>query len=253
MSRAKTARQAEILAELNNTPSLRIADLARLHCLSSETIRRDLDELTRCGHLNRTYGGAVRAITSEPSVTERHRLFGPEREQIARVAVELMKDARILMIGSGSTTLHVARRIATAMKDITVITHSFGVATVLSINPTIRVIVVPGDYHATEGAMVGAHTVAFLNGLTADFAVLGASGLSAEGPTDALIDCGVVYSTMLQRSGSTLVVADHSKFDATFPARYASWQQVDYLVTDEQPTGKLASALSQHKVIVRRH
>lgn len=252
MSRAKTARQAEILAELNNTPSLRIADLARLHGVSSETIRRDLDELTRSGHLNRTYGGAVRAITSEPSVTERHRLFGPEREQIARVAVELMKDARILMIGSGSTTLHVARRIATAMKDITVITHSFGVATVLSINPTIRVIVVPGDYHATEGAMVGAHTVAFLNGLTADFAVLGASGLSAEGPTDALIDCGVVYSTMLQRSGSTLVVADHSKFDATFPARYASWQQVDHLVTDEQPTGKLASALSQHKVIVRR-
>lgn len=58
---------------------------------------------------------------------------------------------------------------------------------------------------------------------------------------------------MLQRSGSTLVVADHSKFDATFPARYASWQQVDYLVTDEQPTDKLASALSQHKVIVRRH
>jgi DeoR/GlpR family transcriptional regulator of sugar metabolism len=252
MSRAKTARQAEILAELNNTPSLRIADLARLHGVSSDTIRRDLDELTRSGHRNRTYGGAVRAITSEPSVTERHRLFGPERERIARVAVELMKDARILMIGSGSTTLHVARRIATAMKDITVITHSFGVATVLSINPTIRVIVVPGDYHATEGAMVGAHTVAFLNGLTADFAVLGASGLSAEGPTDALIDCGVVYSTMLQRSGSTLVVADHSKFDATFPARYASWQQVDHLVTDEQPTGKLASALSQHKVIVRR-
>ncbi|WP_313055285.1 DeoR/GlpR family DNA-binding transcription regulator [Pseudomonas lopnurensis] len=252
MSRAKTARQAEILAELNNTPSLRIADLARLHGVSSETIRRDLDELTRSGHLNRTYGGAVRAITSEPSVTERHRLFVPEREQIARVAVELMKDARILMIGSGSTTVHVARRIASVMKDITVITHSFGVATVLSINPTIRVIVVPGDYHATEGAMVGAHTVAFLNSLSADFAVLGASGLSAEGPTDALIDCGVVYSTMLQRSGKTLVVADHSKFDATFPARYASWQQVDYLVADEQPTGKLASALSQHKVVVQR-
>ena len=251
MSRAKTARQAEILAELNNTPSLRIADLARLHGVSSETIRRDLDELTRSGHLNRTYGGAVRAITSEPSVTERHRLFGPERERIARVAVELMKDARILMIGSGSTTLHVARRIATAMKDITVITHSFGVATVLSINPTIRVIVVPGTITQPK-APWSAPTVAFLNGLTADFAVLGASGLSAEGPTDALIDCGVVYSTMLQRSGSTLVVADHSKFDATFPARYASWQQVDHLVTDEQPTGKLASALSQHKVIVRR-
>jgi len=252
MSRAKTARQAEILAELNNTPSLRIADLSRLHGVSSETIRRDLDELTQSGHLNRTYGGAVRAITSEPSVTERHRLFVPEREQIARTTVELVKSAKILMIGSGSTTVHVARRVASVMKNITVITHSFGVATVLSTNPTIRVIVLPGDYDATEGAMVGAHTVAFLNSLSADYAVLGASGLSTEGPTDALIDCGVVYSSMLQRCGSTIVVADHSKFDVTFPARYASWQQVDFLVSDELPTSRLAAALSQHKVAVRR-
>lgn len=252
MSRAKTARQEEILAELNNAPSLRIADLAKLHQVSSETIRRDLDELTRSGHLNRTYGGAVRAITSEPSVTDRHRLFVLEREQIARAAVELISDARILMIGSGSTTVHVARRIASVMKGITVITHSFGVATVLSINPTIRVIVLPGDYQPTEGAMYGAHTVAFLNTLSADYAVLGASGLSTEGPTEALIDCGVVYGSMVQRSSQTIVVADHSKFDTTYPARYASWQQVDYLVTDEPPTGKLASALNQNKVEVQR-
>lgn len=252
MSRAKIARQAEILAELNTSPSLRIADLAKLHGVSSETIRRDLDELTQSGHLNRTYGGAVRAVTSEPSVTERHQLFVPQREQIARLTVDIIKDARILMIGSGSTTVHVARRIASVMKNVTVITHSFGVATVLSINPTIRVIVVPGDYNATEGAMVGAYAVGFLNSLTADFAVLGSSGLGAEGPTEALIDCGVVYTTMLQRSGSSIVVADHSKFDATFPVRYASWQQIDYLVTDEAPTGKLASSLAQHKVITRR-
>ncbi|MFC3608929.1 DeoR/GlpR family DNA-binding transcription regulator [Stutzerimonas tarimensis] len=252
MSRAKTARQAEILAELNNTPSLRIADLARLHGVSSETIRRDLDELTQSGHLNRTYGGAVRAITSEPSVTERHRLFIAEREQIARTTAELVSDARILMIGSGSTTVHVARRIASVMKDITVVTHSFGVATVLSINPTIRVIVIPGDYHATEGAMVGAHAVSFLNTLSADYAVLGASGLCSDGPTDALIDCGVVYSAMLQRSSSTVVVADHSKFGSTFPARYASWQQVEHLVSDQLPGGKLASALQQHKVTAHR-
>ncbi|WP_022961994.1 DeoR/GlpR family DNA-binding transcription regulator [Halopseudomonas pelagia] len=251
MSRAKTARQAEILAELNTTPSLRIADLAKLHQVSSETIRRDLDELTRSGHLNRTYGGAVRAIASEPAVTERHRLYMQEREQIARTAVDLMKDARILMIGSGSTTVHVARRIASVMKDITVITHSFGVATVLSINPTIRVIVLPGDYHAAEGAMVGAHTLAFLHSLSADYTVLGSSGLSTEGPTDALIDCAVVYSAMIQRAVNTIVVADHSKFDATFPARYASWQQVQYLVADQQPSGKLAAVLSQNKVAVR--
>jgi len=251
MSRAKTARQAKIMAELNNAPSLRIVDLARLHNVSTETIRRDLDELTQGGHLNRTYGGAVRAIATEPSLTERHRLYINERERIARATVQLIEDAQILMLGSGSTTVHVARRIATEMKDITVLTHSFGVATVLSINPTIRVIVLPGEYHATEGAMVGAHTIAFLNGFSADYAILGASGLSDDGASDALIDCSAVYSTMMQRSSKTLIVADHSKFNSTFPGRYASWHQVDCLITDQQPTGKLLQRLNQNKVTLR--
>ncbi|MFW8363109.1 DeoR family transcriptional regulator, partial [Klebsiella pneumoniae] len=83
MSKRKEDRQQQILRELAETPTLRIGDMARTHGVSTETIRRDLDELTRRGVLNRTYGGAVRAMNSEPTVTERHQLFTEERERIA--------------------------------------------------------------------------------------------------------------------------------------------------------------------------
>ena len=53
---------------------------------------------------------------------------------------------------------------------------------------------------------------------------------------------------MMQRSSKTLIVADHSKFNNTFPGRYASWRQVDCLVTDQQPTGKLLQCLNQNRV-----
>lgn len=248
MSKNKQLRQAKILAEINDAPSLRIAELARRHSVSTETIRRDLDELTQRGHLNRTYGGAVRAESAEPSVTERHRLFVAERERIAREAIKPLRNGRIFMIGSGATTVHVARRIATDLKDITVITHAFGVATVLSMNPTIRVIIAPGDYDSTEGAMVGAHTLNFLNQYAVDYAILGASGITAEGPSDALIDCGMIYNAMTQRADKCMVVADHSKFDMTYPARYASWQQIDWLVTDRSPTGPMLNMLQKSQV-----
>ena len=62
MSKRKEDRQQQILRELAETPTLRIGDMARTHGVSTETIRRDLDELTRRGVLNRTYGGAVRAV-----------------------------------------------------------------------------------------------------------------------------------------------------------------------------------------------
>ncbi len=182
MRRSKASRQEQILAELNRSPSLRVAELARRLVVSTETIRRDLDAMTEQGLLNRTYGGAVRPLGTEPSVTERHALHVPERERIAKVAVPLLKTARILMIGSGATTVHVARRIAVEMKNIAVITHSFGVATVLSLNPTIKVLMMPGDYHPGEGATVGAHAVSFLNDFHADCAIIGASGLAPDGP-----------------------------------------------------------------------
>ncbi|SIR42901.1 transcriptional regulator, DeoR family [Rhizobium sp. RU20A] len=250
MKRPKSLRQQRILSDLTQTPSLRVADLARRLDVSTETIRRDLDELTGQGLLNRTYGGAVRSLSTEPSVSERHLLFPAERERIAKAAVERLAGARVLMIGSGATTVHTARCVAAKMRDITVLTHSFGVATVLALNPTIRVLMLPGDYHAGEGATVGAQAVAFLQGFNADVAVLGASGLGADGPSDALIECGAVYTAMIARAARTLVVADHSKHDLIFPARYAPWSAIGDLVTDRQPGGPLADQLVVNAVAV---
>ncbi|MBO0902890.1 DeoR/GlpR family DNA-binding transcription regulator [Jiella sonneratiae] len=244
----KANRQSQILAELNVSPTLRIADLAGRLAVSTETIRRDLDELTRQGKLNRTYGGAVRSLGTEPSVTERHALLVAERERIARASMELLAEASVIMIGSGSTTVHVARRLAVERTNITVITHSFGVATVLALNPTISTLIAPGTYHGSEGATVGVQTIGFLNDFFADAAVLGASGLTEEGPTDALIEAGAVYGAMLARSARTVVVADHSKFDKVFPARWAGWREIDALVSDAAPSGRLKAAVERHRV-----
>ena len=248
MKKPKSVRQERILTELNQAPSLRVAELARRLDVSTETIRRDLDEMTEQGLLNRTYGGAVRSLSTEPSVTERHTLFVTERERIARAAVQILKGAQVLMIGSGSTTVHTARRIAVEMKNITVLTHSFGVATVLSINPTIKVVMLPGDYHATEGATVGAHAVSFLNSFYADFAILGASGLGPDGPSDALLECGAVYTAMVSRAACSVIVADHSKHDRLFPARYAPWRDITNVVTDQAPGDKLRESLNSNGV-----
>jgi DeoR/GlpR family transcriptional regulator of sugar metabolism len=248
MKLSKGDRQSRILSELGRSPSLRVADLAARLTVSTETIRRDLDELTEQGLLNRTYGGAVRPLSTEPSVTERHSLLVSERERIGRAALPLIHAGHTIMIGSGSTTTHVARRIAIEAKNITVITHSFGVATVLALNPTIKVLMLPGDYLASEGATVGVHTVSFLNGFYADFAILGASGLSPDGPSEALVECGAVYSAMTMRAAQTIVVADNSKFDRIFPARYASWRQVNHLVTDVTPDGGLLSSIQQNGI-----
>ncbi|MDE8350202.1 MAG: DeoR/GlpR family DNA-binding transcription regulator [Acidocella sp.] len=250
MSNVKSSRQTRILAELVNTPSLRVAELAQQLDVSTETIRRDLDALTELGLLNRTYGGAIRRLSSEPPVHERHNLFIAERGRIAAAVLPLITSAKVLIIGSGATTVHVAQRIAAQMQDVTVIAHSFGVAQALAVNRTIKILMLPGSYNADEDTMLGAHTVAFLNNLYADTAILGASGLGNDGPSDALLETGAVYTAMVARAARTLVVADHSKFSLVFPARYAAWRQINHLVTDEPPEGALLKALQENHVAI---
>jgi DeoR/GlpR family transcriptional regulator of sugar metabolism len=250
MSTEKTSRQTRILAELDHTPSLRVAELAQKLAVSTETIRRDLDALTGQGLLNRTYGGAIRPAGAEPPVQERYRQFTAERARIAAAVLPLIRAARVLIIGSGSTTVHVAQQIAAQMQDVIVIAHSYGVAQALSVNPGIKILMLPGNFNADEGTMLGAHSVAFLNNVSADAAILGASGLAGDGPSDALLETGAVYSAMMARAARTILVADHSKFSTAYPARYAAWRQVSDLVTDRAPDAALRAALDENGVTV---
>ncbi len=248
MKQEKTARQRQILATLDVAPSLRVAELALRLRVSTETIRRDLDAMTQAGLLNRTYGGAVRPLGSEPAVAERQSMFVAERRRIAAATVPLLRGARVLILGSGSTMVHVAHEVAARMNDIMVVTHSFGVTTALAANPTIKVLMLPGEYNATEGTVLGGHAVAFLQTLHADITVLGASGLTGEGPNDALPESAAAYTAMAARAAQTIITADHSKFNRVFTARYAAWRQVAHLVTDAPPDGPLAWGLEDEGV-----
>lgn len=250
MKQEKTARQRQILATLDIAPSLRVAELAQRLGVSTETIRRDLDAMTQAGLLDRTYGGAVRHLGLEPAVMERHAMFVAERRRIAAATVPLLARARVIILGSGSTVEHVAREVAARLRDIMVVTHSIGVAAALAVNPTITVLMLPGERHATEGIMLGGHAVAFLQSLHADVTVLGASGLTGEGPNDALPETAAVFGAMVARAAQSIVAADHSKFNRVFTARYAAWRQIAHLVTDAAPDGPLQWGLDGARVAV---
>tara|TARA_R110001583_G_scaffold21513_5_gene81748 strand:- start:6804 stop:7568 length:765 start_codon:yes stop_codon:yes gene_type:complete len=251
MSRKKTTRHKAIIDQLSVNPSMRVSELSDALGVTTETIRRDLEELAAQQLINRTYGGALLRQPAEPVLSERHKANVAERAMIGKAAAPLLKGARILMMGSGATTVQVAKRIAFEMNNITVVTHSFGVATALSLNPTIEVVLAPGVYHAGEGAVHGAQTLRFLSDYSVDWAILGASGISPAGPTDALMDAAEVYACMLRQSSRHMIVADHSKFDRMATARFSQWQDIDVLVTDIAPQGPLGQALASGGVDIQ--
>ncbi|MER9597173.1 MULTISPECIES: DeoR/GlpR family DNA-binding transcription regulator [unclassified Mesorhizobium] len=240
---SKAVRQQRIMAQLAAAPTLRATELAVALSVSGETIRRDLLELHEQGLINRTYGGASRPFAFEAARSDRRRIMVAEREAIASAVSARILPKEVLMLGGGATTYHVARFLAARNRDITVITHDFASASALGTNPTIRVLFCAGRLHPGEGYLLGAQTIASINGYEANRAIVGATGISARGIYDADEEAGAVYNAMIERAAEAIVVADHSKFDQLAVSVCARWNEVDRLVTDKQPSGTLAAAL----------
>lgn len=245
MKLTKPDRQARIVAELRTAPTLRVNELAALLSVSTETVRRDLTELDDRGLINRTYGGATRPVSFEPALVEREKLMIAERERIAAAAVALVEPNDILMIGGGATTTIFARRLAAERDHLTVITHAFSIAVALASNPFHKVLILPGQYDSREGLIHGPDTIEALQRYRAGKAFLGASGLTAEGPSDAGVGPALIYGAMMKRSSETVVLADHTKFERASLSVYGSWSPQVLLVSDQEPSGELRSAINR--------
>src|ERR1700737_648798 len=208
---SKVGRHQHIISQLTAAPTLRASELAAVLGVSGETIRRDLMELQEQKLINRTYGGASRPFALEPILTDRKAIMIAEREAIAAAIADLILPNEVLMLAAGATTFHVARRLASRVHDITVITHDFAIAAALAVNATIRVLCCPGRYHATEGYVFGTQTIASINGYEANRAIVGATGISARGINDADDEAGAIYGAMGKRAAKPIIGAEQRK------------------------------------------
>jgi DeoR/GlpR family transcriptional regulator of sugar metabolism len=241
----KAARQQRIVAELATSPTVRISHLAERFGVSTETARRDIEELSRRGIVDRTYGGAAtRYIGFQPAVTERARHAVAERSRIGRAAAALVKSGDVVMIDSGSTTTEFARALAASLAGpITILTNSLSVATTLVDINTIRVILCPGDLNGRERGLYGPDAVAFIGRYYADIAFIGASGLTVDGPTDVETRACSIKRAMVERASRTVLLVDSTKFDQKHLEVVCPLARISNIVTDAQPGKTLAEAM----------
>ncbi|MFZ5718844.1 MAG: DeoR/GlpR family DNA-binding transcription regulator [Pseudomonadota bacterium] len=243
-------RQEEILADMRVNAAVRIADLAARFGTSTETIRRDLDLLSRKGLINRTYGGGTPPLSLEPGMRDRHRLLVGERRRMARAAAGAVETGDVVMIDAGSSTLHLATALASLNRRMVAITNGLAVADALGKGSQIRVVVCPGDLNAPQGATVGPETLQFLRRLNADRVYFGASGLTTEGPTEAESSMASVKRAMIERASEAVLLADHSKFGVRMMEVVCPLAAVARVVTDQPPPEDLDQALRQDGVVL---
>jgi DeoR family transcriptional regulator, glycerol-3-phosphate regulon repressor len=243
---AKAERHQSILAALATDPTVRISSLAAAFGVSAETVRRDIEELSRQGAVRRTYGGAsVVQAALQPELSSRERMAVAERARIGATAAALVEPDAVVMLDAGSTTAHFARALAARGIAATVLTNSLSAAGDLAQAPAIRVLLCPGEVSATERGVYGSETEGFLRRFNADLAVIGASGLTEEGPCEAISRAAWVKRAMLSRAPRRILLADSGKFGAGLLERVCPLGDLTDLVTEADPPPGLAAALGR--------
>jgi DeoR/GlpR family transcriptional regulator of sugar metabolism len=239
-------RHQYILAQVAKTGALSVAELVRELNVSRETIRRDLNALAGRGLLVTTHGGALSSDRREPDLDTREAANAGAKRAIGERAAEFVPDGASLIIDSGSTTQAVARALLDRHR-LVVYTNDWRIALLLGRRNENRVTLLGGELSDIEDATFGLDTVHQLTQYHADFAFIGAGGISPDGYlTDYSRMAAEVRSRMIAAADMVVVVADHSKFGRVTPVRINGIESARYLVTELAPERALCKAITAH-------
>ncbi len=231
-------RQEAIAEFVTQHQRASVDQLVQSFGISPATARRDLDTLAEQGRVQRVHGGARVMPQSDSSPTpelpalEREREQRSEKRRIGAAAAALVNDGETVFIGSGTTTLEVARNLRNC-RELTVITNSLLVVNVLADIADVDVIALGGQLRRSEMSLIGHAAEHALADVRADKVIIGIRAIDSDvGLTNAYAPETMTDRAILKVGREIIVVADHTKFGRVAPAFVAPLSVVHSLVTD---------------------
>ncbi|MEV0785589.1 DeoR/GlpR family DNA-binding transcription regulator [Streptomyces sp. NPDC050423] len=230
------AERRQLILEMvraNGAVSLR--ELARVVQTSEVTVRRDVRALEAEGLLDRRHGGAVLpgGFTRESGFPQKSHLATAEKTAIADLAAGLVEEGEAIVVGAGTTTQELARRLA-RVPGLTVVTNSLLVAQALAHANRVEVVMTGGTLRGSNYALVGSGAEQSLQGLRVSRAFLSGSGLTAErGLSTSNMLSASVDRALVQAAGEVVVLADHTKLGSDTMFQTVPTDLITRLVTDE--------------------
>jgi DeoR/GlpR family transcriptional regulator of sugar metabolism len=232
------AERRQLILEMvraNGAVSLR--ELARVVQTSEVTVRRDVRALEGEGLLDRRHGGAVLpgGLTREAGFPQKSLAAAAEKTAIADLAAGLVEEGEAVVVGAGTTTQELARRLA-RVPGLTVVTNSLLVAQALAHANRVEVVMTGGTLRGADYALVGSGAEQSLQGLRVSRAFVSGSGLTAErGLSTSNMLSASVDRALVQAANEVVVLADHTKLGTDTMFQTVPPEAMTRLVTNEPP------------------
>ena len=229
-------RHKNILEILQLQGSISVTDLSERLNVSEVTIRKDLTALETQNKLYRTHG---KAIPISPYIGDRHinekeKQNVQEKRLIGRRAASMLEDNDSILIASGTTILYAAREMMPA-RNLTVITASVSVSSILSQNKYIDVVQLGGMVRESSVSVVGSFAENMLSFFNCSKLFMGADGVDLEfGVTTTNMMEANLNRMMMSSAQKTVLLVDSSKFGKKGFSKICDLDKIDQIITDDK-------------------
>jgi DeoR/GlpR family transcriptional regulator of sugar metabolism len=240
-------RQNRLIDLLKQHGQLTVNELMEQLSVSRDTVRRDLDQLEQRGLLQRTHGGAVyndALVRVDTTLGSRMDAYTAAKQRIAKKAASLIRNGETLIVNGGSSTCYFAAALS-ERRDLTLITNNLRIPPVAPDTAVRALHILGGVYWPVSQVTIGAVGFPEVSGISADTAVIGATGLSIAGVTMGRLDEASETAAMIKIASRAIALIDHSKFGVTAFAKIATFAQIGVVITDEWPPEPIAQAMKK--------
>jgi DeoR/GlpR family transcriptional regulator of sugar metabolism len=238
-------RRSEMLRLVKQLGQITVNEMRARFDVSLDTIRRDLDILADQGLISRTHGGAMpidRMASADSPFEQRIDAHQDAKTSIGRAAVRLISPGETLIVNGGSTAVAFAASLGD-LQRLTIVTNNLSLPGAIPTNAVSSLYLLGGEIRG--GAHVTLGPVGFVGTrqIIADTTVMGIGGITEAGVSTSQIEEATMMAGMIAAARRTIVIADKTKFGRLGFAVVAPLDQLDVLVTDEEPPGELKVAL----------
>jgi DeoR/GlpR family transcriptional regulator of sugar metabolism len=231
-----------------------VKELSETFNVSEDAIRKDLKYLEKKGALERTYGGAIlrKHIPQFIRVEERVNKNTDAKRKIADKAFSLLKDGEIIFLDISSTNIILAEKIANSDLKLTVISNSIDILHTLCRNPNIQIISPGGILYQNMGGFVGSAAIEAISKYKVQRAFIGSCGVDLElGSINTFnVEDGNTKKAIIKSGKEVILVMENEKFFYDGIYKFADIDEVNMIITDEEPSEPIKSKLEKLKIMV---
>ena len=172
-----------------------------------------------------------------------------QKKVIAQKALTLLKNNMVVVTEGGTTMIELAKSIPPHMR-VTFITISPQVAITLAQHEHLNVIGIGGKLMKDTNLFIGATVVNQLADLKADLCILGANAFSDDGLSDADWEVVQIKKALIRAAKKVAVISISEKLNTTKWMNICPPSQIDYLITELDPTDPFLQNYVQKNITV---